>query len=131
MSATRTRSTGWAKRRLLQRSQELREDIRRELIKYDSERYGDLADQVADTGDKSVADLLVDLDLAEIDRDVQEFRDVEAALLRIAHGTFGECTNCGGEIEPDRLEAIPSAARCFRCQRNLENPGREERHRTL
>ena len=116
---------------MLQRSQELRDDIQRELTKYDSERYSDLADQVADIGDRSVADLLVDVDLAEITRDVQEFREVEAALLRIAQGSFGRCIDCDGEIEPERLEALPSAARCYRCQRSADNPGREEGHRTL
>lgn len=131
MVGSQTSSFGWARKRLLERSEAVREDIRRELLKYDSERYSDLADQVADSGDKSVADLLVDIDLAEITRDVQEFRDIEAALLRIAHGTFGECIDCGGEIEPERLQALPSAAKCYRCQRVTENPERKELHRTI
>ena len=79
----------------------------------------------------SAADLLVDLDLAEITRDVEELREVEAALLRIARGTWSYCVDCGEEIDPDRLAALPSAARCMRCQRRSENPEREELHRTL
>jgi RNA polymerase-binding transcription factor DksA len=116
---------------LQERSQALRRDIRRELEKADSEHYQELAGRVSDTGEKAVADLLVDIDLAEITRDVEELRDVEGALLRIARGTWGYCVDCGEEIEPERLAALPSASRCLRCQARAENPGREERHRTL
>ena len=39
--------------------------------------------------DLSLADLLVDLNLAEIDRDVEDLRAVEHALGRIRRGTYG------------------------------------------
>lgn len=120
-----------AERELQQRSQALRRDIQRELEKADAEHYEELAGRVSDSGEKAVADLLVDLDLAEITRDVQELREVEGALLRIARGTWGYCADCGEEIEPERLAALPSASRCLRCQERAENPEREERHRTL
>lgn len=119
------------KERLLQRSAELREDIQRELRKNDQERYADLADRLADPGEQALADLLVDVDLAEITRDVEEFREVEAALLRIAHGTYGICVDCGEEIAAERLMSLPTASRCQACQRAFEAADRRERHRTL
>lgn len=131
MSTSPTTSRDDAERALQERSQALRRDIQRELVKADSERYEELAGRVSDSGEKAVADLLVDLDLAEITRDVEELREVEGALLRIARGTWGYCVDCGGEIEPDRLIALPSASRCLRCQQRAENPAREEQHRTL
>jgi RNA polymerase-binding transcription factor DksA len=33
-----------------------------------------------------------------------------------AHGGYGVCEDCGGRIAPERLEAIPNATRCVRCQ---------------
>ncbi|NIR61673.1 MAG: hypothetical protein GWO02_20385, partial [Gammaproteobacteria bacterium] len=48
------------KQRLLERLDELRADIRRELGKYDNEHYNMIAAAVADPGERSVADLLVD-----------------------------------------------------------------------
>lgn len=131
MDTSPAKSRDDAERALQERSQALRRDIQRELVKADSERYEELAGRVSDSGEKAVADLLVDLDLAEITRDVEELREVEGALLRIARGTWGYCADCGGEIEPDRLTALPSASRCLRCQQRAENPAREERHRTL
>lgn len=120
-----------AERELQERSQALRRDIQRELEKADAEHYEELAGRVSDSGEKAVADLLVDLDLAEITRDVEELREVEDALLRIARGTWGYCADCGEEIEAERLAVLPSVSRCLRCQERAENPAREERHRTL
>jgi RNA polymerase-binding protein DksA len=40
---------------------------------------------------------------------------VEAALERIAQGTYGKCERCGKPIAPERLEALPSATTCVTC----------------
>lgn len=44
-----------------------------------------------------------------------EIRMIEAALDRIADGTFGECVACGEPIAEERLQAVPHAARCRYC----------------
>jgi DnaK suppressor protein len=119
------------RRQLLERSEEIRSDIRRELEKYDQEKYGQLADALADPGERSVADLLTDLDLAEVSRDIDEFREIEAALLRIARGSYGVCIDCGEPIDAGRLANTPAAARCHSCQEVFENREQRERHRTL
>ena len=119
------------RKRLLARSAEVRSDIVRELLKSDDEQYKDLAGTVADRGDASVADLLVDIDLAEITRDVAELRDIEAALLRIARGVYGTCVDCDASISRERLESTPSAIRCVPCQQRFEARDRREHHRTL
>jgi len=99
---------------------ELREEIRQELLDSDEEHFIDLAGQVHDLEEESVADLLVDLDLAEIDRHVEEVREIDAALLRIARGSYGICADCDDEIEVARLRAHPTARRCEPCQTNFE-----------
>ncbi len=105
---------------LEQRRSTLVAEIRAELARSDNEHYVDLAGRVADSGEASVADMLVDLDAAMTDRDVRELREVEAALVRIADGSYGECTDCGGEVEYARLKANPAATRCIRCQTRHE-----------
>jgi RNA polymerase-binding transcription factor DksA len=40
---------------------------------------------------------------------------IEASLDRIARGTFGDCVNCHGAIETERLRAIPEVERCAGC----------------
>ena len=95
---------------------DLREEIRLELIDTDDQTYIELAGRVHDTAEASVADLLVDLQLADIDRHVREIRDIDAALLRIAAGKYGVCSDCERSVAIDRLQAYPTAKRCHRCQ---------------
>ncbi len=45
----------------------------------------------------------------------RELVEIEAALARIAEGTFGTCELCGGAIGRDRLRALPEARRCLAC----------------
>jgi RNA polymerase-binding transcription factor DksA len=46
---------------------------------------------------------------------LSEIRMIQAALGRIADGSFGECVACGEEISEERLNAVPHAARCKNC----------------
>jgi DnaK suppressor protein len=41
--------------------------------------------------------------------------EVEAALRRLADGTYGLCERCGQPISPARLEAMPAARLCISC----------------
>ncbi|RZU02572.1 TraR/DksA family transcriptional regulator [Rivibacter subsaxonicus] len=42
--------------------------------------------------------------------------EVRAAIERFAHGHFGHCTDCGVEIETDRLLLRPQVRRCADCE---------------
>ncbi len=41
---------------------------------------------------------------------------INDSLSRIKEGTYGICTECSQEISIERLEAIPYAENCLRCQ---------------
>lgn len=108
------------KSKLEERSRALREEIRRELLASDEEHYIDLAGQVHDLEEESVADLLIDLGLSIIDMHINELRDIEAALRRIHVGAYGVCIECDDEVDLERLRAYPTAKRCLMCQENYE-----------
>jgi DnaK suppressor protein len=42
--------------------------------------------------------------------------EIDAALHRIADGTYGVCVHCGVDIPVERLEFRPFAAGCVACQ---------------
>ena len=112
---------GNLKSRLESRYQTLRAEIAADLV--DSERadYATVAGQVHDRVDEAVADLLVDLRNADMDREIGEARDVEAALARLRVGTYGICMDCGTFIPFSRLNAYPTAKRCWACQESYEH----------
>jgi RNA polymerase-binding transcription factor DksA len=99
-----------------ERHGKLMAEVREEVGRSRDETFGAVAGPVTDAGDEAVADLLSDLDAAEISRDLQEVRELEAAQARLADGTYGACVDCGREIELDRLLVLPAAARCLACQ---------------
>lgn len=116
--------------RLAKRREELRWLIHDALIASKREDYVELAGSVHDAGEESVAELLADMRLSTLDREVGELRDVEAALVRIADGVYGKCTDCGDAIGRERLDAYPTAKRCLRCQTVYETRKRGGRDAT-
>lgn len=52
----------------------------------------------------------------KLERNSSRYGEVRAALLRIDAGTFGSCVECGEDINPKRLAAVPWAPLCIVCQ---------------
>jgi DnaK suppressor protein len=59
-------------------------------------------------------------DLALYENDHYKLSQVDAALERISEGTYGICENCGNPINPERLEVLPYATLCIKCQMKQE-----------
>ena len=108
------------KMRLRERAAQLRGEIQQTLERYSDETHVRIAEQARDTEDDSFSNLIVDLNLAEIDRDADELRRIDTALARINEGSYGQCESCGQEIPQARLQAEPTALRCVKCQELYE-----------
>lgn len=54
----------------------------------------------------------------------RQIEDIDAALARIDDGSWGRCVVCGKDIDGERLEALPYAARCREHQEELERSSR-------
>jgi len=104
------------KARLRGRATQLRGEIQQTLERSSEESHVRIAEQVRDTEDDSFSNLIVDVNLAEIDRDAAELRRIDSALQRLSAGSYGTCIDCGQMIPLPRLEAEPTASRCVRCQ---------------
>ena len=115
---------------LLARREQLRALIHEALLDTRREEYVDLAGQVHDSGDESVVEMLLGIDLTSRGRELQEMQDVEAALERVRNGVYGVCVGCNSPIARERLEAYPTAKRCLRCQNELEAKRRGGRDAT-
>jgi RNA polymerase-binding protein DksA len=46
---------------------------------------------------------------------LKEIQQIRAALQRIADGRYGICAKCGEDIDPKRLNALPTAILCVSC----------------
>ena len=61
----------------------------------------------------------------------RELREVEDALQRIRDGSYGICVDTGLPIEPERLEACPTAKRTARAQEIHERTHAGGSHPTM
>ena len=41
---------------------------------------------------------------------------IDEALQRVEKGEYGECVNCGEQVQTKRLDAVPWARYCLKCQ---------------
>jgi len=73
-----------------------------------------------ESDDWAQADAERDLAFALEERESAELVAIDAALKRIADGSYGLCTDCGGAIANARLHAYPTALRCVGCQSKTE-----------
>ena len=72
-------------------------------------RQGDLADQASGNNE-------VHIQLKLKQTDAKILQAIEEALWRIEKGTYGVCRDCGEEIAPARLNAIPWTRVCITCK---------------
>lgn len=75
---------------------------------------------VMDSAERSADSVARDVLIAAIDRDADEMAAIDAALARLDAGTYGQCVECGAEIDKARLARVPETARCTPCQRRRE-----------
>jgi len=98
----------------------LRDELRKDLGQARADSLEEIAGPVADAGDESVARMIAELDQAEVSRDVGELRRLDEARRRFDEGSYGNCIDCGIDIDYRRLRVQPAAIRCIRCQERFE-----------
>jgi DnaK suppressor protein len=75
----------------------------------DSEATQDPADMAANAYTKELL-----FSMSANDRRLLEL--IDEALVRIEAGGYGACVHCGEPVQDKRLEAVPWARHCLRCQ---------------
>lgn len=108
------------RKQLRDREAQLLNELRAGKQRSESESFEQVAGEVPDAGDASVADVATDQVNAERQRDYEELRDVQDALARIEEGTFGLCLVCGEPIDRRRLKAFPTAKYDIQHQEEIE-----------
>jgi DnaK suppressor protein len=98
----------------------LRREIAQALRQSGRPEVSGIANHLEETDDEAIADLENAIEIAAIERDVVELRELEAALARLKTPEYGICIDCGAGIPFARLEVQPAALRCVRCQSLIE-----------
>jgi DnaK suppressor protein len=92
--------------------------------------WGGKLNEVLDTVESSEADIQEDIEFALIQMKSETLNKVNDALVRLDHGSYGNCFDCGEEIGEKRLRALPFAVRCKDCEEARETAEQRERQMT-
>ena len=103
------------------------EERRREILSEVKEKIRDVRAEgasgmihAAEAGETSEADIQDDIEFALIQMKAETLQRIEEALARLEEGSYGNCFECGEEISPQRLRALPFAVRCRDCEEARE-----------
>lgn len=81
-----------------------------------SQASGDTADAATDSVHSEMRSQLAE-------KESQELSSIDYALHKMETGEYGLCEECGMPIAVERLEVIPDAELCLKCQEELEEDG--------
>lgn len=117
-----TLDTEHFKRRLLEERERAQEALDYLHEENESQLEDDREEIQSDNhpGDMATSTFDRELDYTLEENVERALAEIDAALRRIENGTYGTCVNCGRQIPPERLDAIPWATLCIDCKRKDE-----------
>jgi DnaK suppressor protein len=77
-------------------------------------------DDMLDDVDFTSCEMETEMRMRLRNREALFLKKIDEALARISEGTFGECGDCGDDIDLKRLEARPTATLCVHCKEEQE-----------
>ena len=84
------------------------------------EPMADPLDQVRSSTDRDMA-------VETLNQQARSIHEIRSALDRIEEGTYGECERCEEPIPAKRLDALPWARMCVKCQSAMEAEAQQDR----
>lgn len=101
----------------LKHYRELLLDARRQLVREADRVLESIPEEVHPPGEHEIAPSEgIDTEISLEQEDNAQLHEIDAALERVKDGTYGTCRQCGKEIPASRLEAVPFATYCTRCE---------------
>jgi DnaK suppressor protein len=76
--------------------------------------------ETPDPVDLAVRNYSKNVMLAVSENESRQLALIDEALRRLEDKEYGDCQNCGKEVNPKRLSAIPWARYCLECQELVE-----------
>jgi RNA polymerase-binding protein DksA len=89
----------------------------------DGEAGDGFSETPVDFADRARQQTVVNESLGVAENEARLAKEIDAALERIDAGTYGICEGCGACIAANRLNAMPYAKLCIRCERRVEKNG--------
>ena len=138
-AASRTPSTGQisgAKRKeqlkeiLLRKRNEVVQGLEQQIGRRLTHEPGQRLDSAMDSGDQSAFDMNEGIDYSLLEMKYGQYKDIADAFRKLQNDTYGQCEECGEEIDIKRLMVNPLARYCIPCKTRKEEFERIQKEET-
>lgn len=100
-----------------------RRDALRQALAGDLSLLRQLRRESGDVIDAAIDNSYEDVSSQMVEVESRELQFIQQALARIDAGTYGRCESCEAIISQARLQVLPYATMCIKCQRLAETSG--------
>jgi DnaK suppressor protein len=117
------------KKFLLKKRNEVVEGLESQMGRKLVRETGQKIDSAMDSADQSALDMDQGIDYSLLEMKYAQYKDIADAFRKLQNNTYGQCEECGEEIDIKRLAVNPLARYCVACKTNkekLENIQKEE-----
>jgi len=114
---------------LLKKRNEVVENLEAQMGRKLVRETGQKIDSAMDSADQSALDMDQGIDYSLLEMKYEQYKDIADAFRKLQNNSYGQCEDCGEEIDIKRLEVNPLARYCITCKTNkeaLENIQKEE-----
>jgi len=105
-----------ARQRLANEYEDLTQSLKRGRLAADEIKV----ENTEDEGDLAIISHARELFYNLQEGDLARLRSIEEAMEALDRGQYGECIRCDDDINEKRLEVVPWATMCVRCQGEAE-----------
>ncbi len=98
---------------LLEQKREILQKIRTKKDEATPQSGGDFIDIATDSLEHELSYIFEE-------REREKLQNINESLRRIQEGSYGECDECGDDIETERLFALPFTRLCLDCKSKQE-----------
>lgn len=114
---------------LLKKRNEVVENLEAQIGRKLVRETGQKIDSAMDSADQSALDMDQGIDYSLLEMKYEQYKDIADAFRKLQNNSYGQCEECGEEIDIKRLEVNPLARYCIACKTQkeaLENIQKEE-----
>ena len=108
---------------LLKKRNEVVENLEAQMGRKLIRETGQKIDSAMDSADQSALDMDQGIDYSLLEMKYEQYKDIADAFRKLQNNSYGQCEECGEEIDIKRLGVNPLARYCIACKTNKEDAG--------
>jgi DnaK suppressor protein len=129
LSAAERKRNELLKKILLKKRNEIVDGLEAHIGRKLVRETGQKIDSAMDSADQSALDMDQGIDYSLLEMKYEQYKDIADAFRKLQNNSYGQCEECGEEIDIKRLAVNPLARFCIACKtkkEEMENIQKEE-----